>query len=92
MTFSCVIVVIMFGESSVYRLPRDRRLEYFNETTILWCIYHFYCFTDFVEVEVRTQVGYSLMSFVLLNFVGNLVVMLYVAVVDLCFKMKKWRF
>lgn len=92
MTFSSVMVIITFGSSDAFRLPRDRRLEYFNETTILWCIYHFFCFTDFVEVPERTQVGYSLMGFVMLNFIGNLIVMLYVAAADLCHKMKKWRF
>jgi hypothetical protein len=50
MCFSCVVVIILLGSSNSFRLARDRRLEYFNEYTILCCVYHFFCFTDFVEI------------------------------------------
>jgi hypothetical protein len=36
--------------------------------------------------------GYSLMGFVLLNLVGNISVMFYVAIADIVIKLKKLRY
>jgi hypothetical protein len=48
-TLSCVLVVIIFGYSNVYKTSKNTLLEFFNEATILVCCYHMFCFTDFVE-------------------------------------------
>ena len=73
MTFKCVMVVIYFGYSLPFHLPRDRWMEYFNEVTILICCYHLFLFTDFVDdVEIRYKIGYSMMAFTCLNISVNL--------------------
>ena len=73
MTFMCIIVVISFGYSLPFRLPFDRRIEYFNEITIVLCCYHLFLFTDFVDdAEIRYYIGYSIMSFACLNIFVNL--------------------
>jgi hypothetical protein len=74
------------------RLPRDRRLEFFNEANIMCCIYHFYCFTDFVDVPTRVYVGYSLIGCVSFNLLVNMLVMFKVAGSDLIHKLRKARY
>lgn len=76
MTISCVLVIVFFGYSNVYFIPKDRKLEFFNEATILLCVYHFYLFTDFVpDAEARYALGYSLIVSTCLNFGVNVLVM-----------------
>lgn len=77
MTLSCIAVIIIFGHSNVFFLPKNRRMEYFNEATIVSCLYHCYLFTDFVPSPVdRYTMGYSMIAFTMLNFVVNCSVML----------------
>lgn len=77
MTVSCIVVIILFGYSNVYFIPKDRRLEFFNEATILLCLYHFYLFTDFVpDAEARYTMGYSLIVATCFNFGVNVIVMI----------------
>lgn len=92
MTFCGVIVVIIFGSTDSFRLPRDRRMEYFNEANIMCCVYHFFCFTDFVDAPARPYVGYSLIGNVVFGLVVNIVVMFKVAGSDIVFKLKKLRY
>jgi hypothetical protein len=67
------IVIILIGYSAPMALPINRRLEYFNEATILACIYHYYIFTSFVpNPETRYLVGWSLIGFATLNVLVNL--------------------
>ena len=81
-TITSVMVIVIFGYSNVYYMAKDRRLEFFNEFTILCCIYHYYLFTDFVpDPEARYTVGYSLIGFTLLNFIVNVIVMTYTTLV-----------
>lgn len=76
-TFSCTVVLILMGYSYVYREPKQSRLEYFNEFSLIICTYHYYCFTDFVDdPEVRYKVGYSLILVTLINLAVNIFVML----------------
>jgi hypothetical protein len=84
------VVVILFGSINTYTLPRDRRLEYFNEATIMLCVYHYYVFTDFVSDPVaRYQTGYSLIAVTCINLAVNMIVMVYVTAKLLKFNCKK---
>lgn len=77
MMVSSVAVIILFGHSNVHHLPSDRRLEYFNEWSILICQYHFICFTAFVsDANIKFSVGYSLIAVVTFNFFVNVFFML----------------
>lgn len=72
MTICSVTVIIIFGYSNVYFLPSDRRLEFFNEATILLCVYHCFLFTDYVPLpEDRFFMGYSMIASTVLNFSVN---------------------
>ena len=72
MTQGCIAVIMIFGYSNVYFLPYDRRLEYFNEFTILMCLYNCFLFTDFVPSPVnRYTIGYSMIVCTLFNFAVN---------------------
>lgn len=72
MALTCMLVIILFGYSNVYFLPNDRRLEFFNEATILLCVYHCFVFTDFVaEPETRYTMGYSMIGSTIFNFIVN---------------------
>ena len=72
-----MLVVIIFGYISAKRLPRDRRMEYFNEVTIMMCVYHLFFFTDFVDDPIaRYQLGFSLIGVTCLNIIGNVSVLL----------------
>ena len=84
------VIIILFGSVNAYTLPRDRRLEYFNEATIMLCVYHYYVFTDFVSDPVaRYQAGYSLIAVTCTNLAVNMIVMLFVTAKLLKFKCKK---
>ena len=63
--------------SDVYREPKTRRIEQFNEWTIMLCAYHYFGFSDFVDdPEVRYYVGYSLILVTIVNLVVNITIML----------------
>jgi len=86
-----MLVVIIFGYISAYRLPRDRRIEYFNEITIMMCVYHLFLFTDYVDDPVnRYYVGFSLIGVSCLNIIGNLSVMIWIPCKLLVFRVKKY--
>lgn len=88
-----MLAVIIFGYISAYRVPRDRRIEYFNEITIMMCVYHFFVFTDFVDDPVtRYYVGFSLIGVSCLNIIGNVSVMLWVTCKLLVFRVKKYGY
>jgi hypothetical protein len=78
MTLSSVLVVIMFGYSNVYLMFRNRILEFFNEAIILFCCYHTFCFTDFVDDPImRYNVGFSLIVLTSINVGVNIIVMMH---------------
>jgi len=65
-------VILVFGFSNVYFLPYDRRLEFFNESTIMLCVYHCYLFTDYVpRPEDRYSMGFSMIGCTVFNFAVN---------------------
>ena len=78
-----------------FRIPNYRRLEYFNEATLLvWC-YCMFIFTDFVaDPVIRFQVGYILDILVGLNLLVNLLVLYWTNARKLYYKtlnkFKKW--
>ncbi len=76
-TLSSVLVVITFTCSNVYQSSKNTIIEYFNETIILICCYHMFCFTDFVDnPTIRFYIGYSLIAFTTINLGINVLVML----------------
>jgi hypothetical protein len=78
MTLSCAVVIILYGYSNVYQTPKMRKLEFFNEATILLCCYHIFCFTDFVDdPTMRYKIGFSLIAFTTLNLSINVFIMLF---------------
>lgn len=78
MTMTCITVIIIFGYSNVYFLPYDRRVEFFNEATIILCVYHCFIFTDFVaDPEVRYLMGYSMIVCTCFNFIVNGLLVLF---------------
>jgi hypothetical protein len=86
-----MLAVIIFGYISAHKFPRDRRIEYFNEVTIMMCVYHLFVFTDFVDDPVtRYYVGFSLIGVSCLNIIGNVSVMLWVTCKLLVFRVKKY--
>ena len=61
-----MLVIIIYGYSDVHLLALDRRLEYFNDSSIILCVYHCFLFTDFVDDPIaRYQIGYSFIATVL---------------------------
>jgi len=77
MTLSCIFVIILLGASQPMNFALDRRLEYFNETTILACVYHMFIFTEFADNPIaRYLMGYSLIFFALINIVINIIIMI----------------
>lgn len=71
-------------------LPRDRQLEFFNEASILLCVYHLYLFTDFVDNPIiRYKVGYSFIGCTCANIMVNVFVLMKVTVESLFFSCKR---
>ena len=74
-TLSSLTVIYVLGYILPFREPLARRMEYFNEISILFCFDHLYLFTDFVlDPVMRFNIGYSLIGFALFNFVVNIIV------------------
>jgi hypothetical protein len=82
MTISCLTVIIIFGYSQSMNEARDRRLEFFNEATIMCCVYHCIIFTpSYVDdPTVRYTMGYSMIFFTVFNILVNASVLLYVTI------------
>ena len=81
MTYNCLFVVIIFSYKVTFNLSRDQMLEYFNEATILICVYHLFIFTDYVDnVNARFVMGYSLVFFAFLNLLVNVLVLITVTI------------
>ena len=79
MIMCSVTVIIMFGASQSMNEARDRRLEYFNEATIMCCVYHCVIFTPFYAEEPTAvyTMGYSMIGFTVFNIFVNASVLLY---------------
>ena len=78
MTLSCIFVVILFGYSNTYRMSSARRLEFFNEATIMLCCYHLFLFTDYIDdPELRYTIGFSLIVCTVSNIAVNMALMLF---------------
>ena len=83
---------MIYGYSDVHRLALDRRLEYWNESSIMLCVYHCFLFTDFVDDPIaRYQIGYSFIATVLLNLAVNIIIMLLAIIEKICFTLKTLR-
>ena len=78
-----------------FRIPAQRRLEYFNEASLLvWC-YCLFIFTDFVpEPVIRYEAGHVLDTVVGLNLFVNLFILYWTNTRKLYYKTlnkyKKW--
>ena len=71
------MVVIIFGYSNPLKETLDRRLEFFNEATILVCVYHCFIFTSFTDnPESSYTMGLSMIVISVFNIAGNMGVML----------------
>jgi hypothetical protein len=93
MCLSCSYVVISVGHSNIYRLPSDLRLEYFNECTIMICVYHYICFTLFVDDPiVRYYVGYSLIGVTCFNLVVNVLLIVIHTLKGIRKATRAWRY
>jgi hypothetical protein len=92
MHLSCISVLIAFGYSNVFALPRDRQLEYFNEVCIVVALSHFMCFSDFVpNPETRSQVGSSLIRLVTVNFFANASVTSYYIWIPITWRVRRCK-
>lgn len=68
---------IFFEYSNVYLIAKLRRIEYFNEATIMLCSYHTFLFTDFVDDPLdRYSIGYSLIASTGFNIAVNICMMM----------------
>ena len=85
--------LIIFHAINPIRTRVIYNLEMFNEVCILLCIYHHFCFTDFVkEPEARYLMGRSLINVTLFNLGANMLYMTQSVVRDILFKAKKLRY
>ena len=61
--------------SNPLRWSFDRVMEYFNESCVLLCAYHYFLFTDFVpDAAMRKEIGNYLLFFTGLNVGVNLAI------------------
>jgi len=76
MAFCGMIVVIMFGASQPLKSKTNRRMEFFNESLIMICVYHLFVFTHFVDDPLtRYQMGKYFIGFTAANLTVNLLMM-----------------
>ena len=93
MPISTLGVIMMLGYIEPFQLPLFRRLEYFNEASILICCYHYFLFTDFVpDPEVRYSIGKVLIYCTIGNLLGNISLMVYFMIQKLIYVRKKIKY
>ena len=75
----------------LFNTKRRQVIEELNEILIMLTVYHFFCFTDFVQdVSTRTKyVGLSMVGITLLNMAVNLIPILYDSSINLKKKFKR---
>ena len=87
MAFSVTATVILVGFLTPFREPKLNRLETVNEVFLMFLMYHFFCFTDFIgSAQTRELVGFSVIV-TLLGFLAVFFIYLTVETVTLM----KWR-
>jgi hypothetical protein len=93
MPISTLGVIMMLGYIEPFQLPLFRRLEYFNEASILICCYHYFLFTDFVpDPEVRYSIGKVLIYVTIGNLLGNISLMVCFMIQKLIYVRKKIKY
>lgn len=86
-------MLIALGYSTPFKLKSQSRMEYFNETMILVCVYHYFLFTAFVDdPETRYLIGFSLIACACFNVVVNMISMIASAILTLVWSFKKARY
>ena len=87
-----VATIIVLGMADPYHLPAVRRLELFNEATILLWAYYMAVFTDFVpNVRARYSMGWHLMALVGFNIFVNIAFLYRHTPRQLGFKFIAWK-
>ena len=56
---SIVAAVILIGEADYFKTPFKRKMEFANETLVVFMLYNMFCFSPFVpDIESRFAMGY----------------------------------
>lgn len=89
---SNIIYIVYLGYTGPNELPISRRMEFFNESGLQLVTYHLALF-PLLSVDDETRFGWSMVGFVGLIFVGNLIVMIILTIKGLIRKLhlKKLR-
>lgn len=75
-TFMTSLYIIFLVNIDPHLDVVKKRIEIFNEFIILIISYHLFTFTNFVlDVDTQFQMGYSLVSFISLTFMSNIIKM-----------------
>ena len=73
-----IVGFALFTQINPYALTFRSRLEFWNEVCIVICIYHYFCFTDYVpNPETRYMIGTSLICVTLTCLALNAVLLVF---------------
>lgn len=92
MQYTIYVQVVIGGFIEPLKSKSERRTETVNEVIITFIFYTFFCFSDLVpDPETRAFVGLWSCIFVVLHFLANVGVIVYITVAQCREKARKKR-
>jgi hypothetical protein len=86
-----IVAVILMGSASPFETPFLTKLTLFNEAFTMVLLYHFMCFTQFVQdVPTRIKIGFSFCILEAVNIAVNLLIAFAAVVREAIYKWKLW--
>ena len=84
--------IIYLNASRIYELPETLLFEDVNEATFLLICYHLVLFSNLLgDPHVLSMLGYSMIGFVALILLGNMLIILWVNAKGLILTIKRRR-
>jgi len=72
--------IILLGSQMPFKSSSHNYAEIIDESSIFIVMYHMFCFTDWLfDAEIKHQIGYSAVGFVLFHLFGYLVILFYLS-------------
>jgi hypothetical protein len=88
---SIIAAVILTGHVKPFEESGKHLFEQANEAFLMVLIYHFVCFTPFLDTRVKTYIGFSFIGLEAFNIAGSLLLVTKVQIQELIRKFKIYR-
>ena len=92
LVYQTVIALIIVGQTEPLLTRKDNKMEFFNETMIMFVMYIMICFTDFMpDLETREVLGKLCIFVVMLHIIVNIFFMGKDTARNVYLRYTKWK-